>query len=461
MVTIPSGGDEFLGSLTFEKPNPDSKALVRLRGAIDKKDVFGQQSKNPPTDLFQREITKMGLAGLRNIILNALRSADHAASDDIANSILGIAVKSVSSGSQRAAFLSEILNSFRAVETSHFYITPHPLDLGAINMEGFTMSALNIPVLRSRCARAKSNYAQLYSDRHGGLMTLQSPDYSRVVIDVLTPSFETEIMSTSAGRDIILNYFDRIAASHFESMWNELDRIQTLGAPFRANILDVENLRNTYDGMAKRVTIYLGVNGKDIGYVVPVDGCLVMNQPGPDSEAYRRFCAHRETYKLSEVGDSELGRVLFAVGGFCQQAVRLFESGRLNDAALYATICLEQLFSEKTSTSKAVASRTACVTHLRLAASYKAAVEEMAKLYDARSKFVHTGKSVTFEQAERLIEYAREVIRSLLVLHLREDNRKEGFLDTWRKDIDFVSAGFDADRAFENSFLADVGIFRE
>jgi hypothetical protein len=452
--------DDFLGSLTFYKPKPDSRELTRLRGEMRAVTVSGENLKTPPLDLFQSEPTKIGLQGLRNIILGNLRAANHSASHTIADAIIGIIVKSAGTGRERSEFLRDALTRFRTVEVSHFYIMPHLAGTEPLIIDGFTMGALDLPVLRSRCSRAQSNYAELYSERQKGRITLQSPEFSRVVIDFLTPALKVGLMGSAAGKEVILNYFEHLAESHFQAMWDELEQSQLFGAPFGASILDAENLRTSLGGLAKKVTIYLEVVRSGAGYVVPTEGAFFLNQPGPDSDAFERFSEHREKYRVREIGDSELGRILHTICGFCREAIRLSRSGRLNDAALYATICLEQLFSEKQSTSKAIASRTACVTHLRMASTYKAAEDEVLKLYDARSKFVHAGKSVTFEQTERLIEFAKEVIRSLLVLHMNEENRKEGFLSKWQRDIDFVSAGFDANRTFENAFLADIGIFR-
>ena len=56
--------------------------------------------------------------------------------------------------------------------------------------------------------------------------------------------------------------------------------------------------------------------------------------------------------------------------------------------------------------------------------------------------------------------YARETLRSMLVLHLKPENRAPGFLKKWVKDLDFIVSGFEANRTFEDSFLAENGIFR-
>lgn len=459
-ATIPESFTPFLGSLTFTRPTPDAVPLVILWADEHEMLPSGESRINKSVALYQSDKVEVGLQGVRKKIIQILQSAEHEANEQIADAILGCVVKAAQSGEKRADFLRDVLNRFRRVETSHFYVLPNVAEMDTMEFDGFSMGELKMGVLISRCNRASSNYATLYAARLKGRMALQSPDFQRVVIDFLTPASNAGLMANSAWKDLLLNYFELLSRKHFERMWAELERTQLFSAPFRSHIIDVENLKDDCAGFATSVTVYLEVMRNGPGYVVPSEGSFILNQPGADSEVFRRFTQHREQYRVCEIGDSELGRALAEVSGFCQQANRMLNEDRHNDAALYATICLEHLFSEKQATTKAVSSRTACLTHLRLAPSYAEAKEELLKLYDARSKFVHAGKPVSRVQAERLIEYAREAIRSLLVLHLKSENRKQGFLEQWTKELDFIIHGFEAGKSFESSLLADVGIFR-
>jgi hypothetical protein len=348
--------------------------------------------------LYQRGATEVTLAGFRKKLLEILRRANHVATDAVADAILGCVVGAASTGTKRAAFLEDPLTRFRNAEVSHF------------------------------------DFLKL---AHGWGRLREKPRCYQ----------------------LLLNYFSRISRLHFESMWMHLNRTQVLGDPFNASLFDVQALKS--EPSVQRVTIYLDFSQTNEGCVLPEgDPGLILDEAGPDSVPFKRFLQHRNTFRLSEVGDSELGRILFTCGDFCQRAIRFIEAQHSDDAALYATICLEYLFSEKRSTSEAVCSRTAALTHLRLSGSYFEAERELRNLYDARSAFVHSGKSVTATQAERLIAYARETLRSLLVLHLKPENRSQGFLERWVKKLDVIVAGLKAGLSFEASFLAENGIFR-
>ena len=136
------------------------------------------------------------------------------------------------------------------------------------------------------------------------------------------------LSNDSVWRDLLLNYFERISRLHFEFMWSHLDRTQMLASPFGAHLLDVLSFRSDMGQFAEMVTVYLGFSRIEAGYIVPEQGTREINQPGPDSEAYRRFSNHRDTYRLSEVGDSELGRTIFACAGFCQRTAYMPACGR-------------------------------------------------------------------------------------------------------------------------------------
>lgn len=450
----------FLDSLTFraEVGNTQVTELWSERPSIK---ASGERFIKPPVRLYQKSSTQMSLTGFRQKILHLLREANHVASETVADAILGCVVGVASDGMERARFLEEALSYFHKAEVSHFFVLPNSAISQPVVFDGYRLGELDLPVLTSRCNRAGSDYAQLYGDKLQGRFALQSPCIKQVLIDFLKLDYDRRIsVGSHPWRELLLNYFERISRHHFDYMWEHLERTQVLCAPFGADFLDVQGVKGDLGKFAERITIYLECSRSPGGYVVPEAGGLTLNQPGPDSESFARYLAHRKMYHLADIGDSELGRASLVCANFCQQAKRFLEAQRPDDAALYATICLENLFSEKSATSDAICTRTAALTYLRLASSYSEAERELRKLYDARSGFVHSGKSVTPAQAERLIAFARETLRSLLVLHLKPENHCSGFLVKWVKDLDFIIAGMDAGRTFEASFLAENGIFR-
>jgi len=450
----------FLDSLTFKQVSPDSTPLAVIAPLEPSITASGSQFIKPPVLLYQNQETEVTIHGFRKKFLAILRNANHVATDSIADAILACIVGACQTGTDRLKFLGELVTRFPKAEVSHFLVLPHPALGDSLRFEGYCLGGIEMPVLRSRCRRAQSDYADLYGDQLDGRLCLKSPDFHHVVIDFLRPMLQQSLVQNAFWRELLLNYFELVSRQHFEFMWAHLDRTQVLSRPFGAAIVDVNNLRHDLGRLCDKVTIYLDFSKVEAGYVVPEMQGSTAVQIGSASRATSIYNSHRTTYRLDEVGDSELGRTLYACAGFWQQAIRLLEAGRYDDAALYATICLEHLFSEKSSTAEAVCTRSAVLTHPRLAANYPESEKELRKLYDARSLFVHSGKSVTPAQAERLIAYARETLRSLLVLHLKPENRTAGFLEKWVKDLDFIVAGITAGKTIDPAFLADCGILK-
>jgi len=456
---LPEAFIAFLDSLTFKAENEYAQ-VTELWAERPSVKASGERFFKPAVRLHQKSPTQMSLTGFRQKILQLLREANHVASEPVADAVLGCIIGAASTGAERAKCLEDALARFHKAEVSHYFVLPNSAIAKPVNFEGYRLGEIDLAVLTSRSNRARSDFAQLYGQELKGRFTLQSPCFRHVVIDFLKLGYDSGLFAESqVWRGLLLNYFERISRQHFEYMWDHLERTQVLCAPFGADFLDVQNIKGDLGKFANRITIYLECSRVPGGYVVPEVGGVTLNQPGPDSESFSRYLAHCKMYHLAEIGDSELGRASLVCANFCQQAKRFLENQRPDDAALYATICLENLFSEKNATSEAICTRTAALAFLRLAPNFSEAERELRKLYDARSSFVHSGKSIHPSQAERLVAYARETLRSLLVLHLTPANRNSGFLIKWIKNLDFIIAGMEAGRTFEPAFLAENGIF--
>jgi hypothetical protein len=450
----------FLDSLHFAPP-AQGAIPVALIVPPDSTNNAGRQSLEQRFELYQTERSEITVSSFIKKLSRVLEQFGHVTSEAIATAILGCVVKAETSGQARLDFLENALTRFVQAELSHFIITPIEADVSkSLSVEGYTIGALNMPVLKSRCSRAQSDYAMHYEKRLEGRVTLHSPEFRRTILDLLPVHLDKSRFKDKSWSQLLLNYFEQVSRNHLELMWAHLDRTQLLSYPFGAEVINPHSLRSDIGQFSEKVSIYLNFSKTGAGYVVPESAALVLNQPGADSEAYRRYKTHQYDYRTAEVGDSELGRTIVVCSRFIHQAKTFLATGRPEEALLYATICLEHLFSEKQAISESVSARTAALTYLRVGKTLNDAKKEVRSLYTARSQFVHSGQPVTSAQAERLIEYAREVIRSLLVLHLKIENRNEGFLVKWIKNLGVIVSADEAGITIDPAFLAENGIFK-
>ena len=335
---IPDNFVPFLDSLRLKSLTSDANQISCLFPPISAVTALGTHLTKPAVNLYQMTPTEVTLTGFRKKLLQVLRSENHVANEEIVDAILGCVLGAATSGIDRVKFLDDLLSRFSNAEVSHFYILPLNAVMKPMKIEGYVLSEVDIGLLTSRANRAGSDFAKLYATGLKGRLCLQSPIFRHVVIDFIKLGLKHALLAQPSWRDLLLRYFERVARQHFEYMWSHLDRTQMLSTPFGAHILDAQNFRQGFAQFSKRISIYLDFSNSGAGYVVPEATDMEFNEPGPESIAYARYLEHRSNYRISEVGDSELGRTLYTCAGFCQQATRFLESGRNDDAALYATI---------------------------------------------------------------------------------------------------------------------------
>ena len=110
-----------------------------------------------------------------------------------------------------------------------------------------------------------------------------------------------------------------------------------------------------------------------------------------------------------------------------QQALENLQKGKTDDAILYGCICLEILLGddEVERKSSRLATRASVLTMKERNVAQVSAYQEIKRLYNYRSEFVHTGQSVRFSDAQRIIEVTEKVLRSGYVALGRFGKKRE------------------------------------
>jgi hypothetical protein len=463
MKSFPKCFEEFLESLSFSSSESSKEYLIELWNKIDRTQPSGIGDTLGAARLYQLDRCELSLESFRQAVTDSLKKANHVANDLLADALLGCVVHAHKTGANRLACLESALRSIQDADVSHYFLLPQPCPDDPIEFDGYRFGELNLEVFGYRCSKAGSNYFELYGDSHKGSYALQSPIFRHSVVDFSIFGIQ-QILSDYRFRDLMLHYFERVATIHRSLMWDDLSGRQLLAIPFNQQALDVSEYREAFLHHASgQISIYWStMRDNKAGYVVPTVERKTYS--GINSKSLERFIQHRTQYAHMDIldsvtGNSELGRAIRDCARFCGEGQSFLALGRTDDAALYAIICLEQLFSDKSNTTDALAKRTAALTHLRMNTSFDDALRELKRLYKARSEFVHSGKSVSHVHADRLCSYANEALRSLIVLHKIPENRQSFFLDRWLTQLDAVVGAFKAGWDISNLRLAEVGIF--
>jgi hypothetical protein len=452
---ISSHFTEFLESLSFVSSGIDQKPILEtpIKKCIEKN---GAEYTEPGVKVFSKSEGGATISGFQKQLKAIFRENGHLCSAEIIDAVLAIVVESKTTGVDRFDFLNKCIDCICEPDVSHFLVLPVMSNGNSVEFSGYFLGSLQENLLNSRCRRSGSDFYSRYQNRLKGRVALRSPEFKVNVIDFTGIGLILGLSRSRKWNSLVLHYFELTARIHLEDMWVHLTETQICHSPFDAHIIDPANFKNDLVKFSETITVYLF---KEYGYIVPEVKVLTFNQIGSQDEAALRFKEHFKKYGINEIGNTELGRDIKVCARFCDESQRYLKARRYNDAVLYANICLEYLFSEKTETLKYVSKRCAILTYLRMGGDYNSCLKELKQLYDSRSRFVHDGEDVTHESAVRIFEYARETLRALLVLHTNKDNHQTGFREKWIKNLDFIAAGFDAGNNFENKFLAEAGIF--
>lgn len=282
---------------------------------------------------------------------------------------------------------------------------------------------------------------------------------------VTLPLCITTLHCSQEDQEFVHGLVDSIYASVADGMWihfwEGLRDAQLLEAALRTAYLDIDSFRASAVNLGANLwTIFSRIGDTSSGWVSPKGASLEISFPQPAAFEQLRGIV-RAGLGFSGWIDSEVSKTLKA---FCKMLWRasghkqsrfLGASERLDDAFLHHMIALEMLFNEKTATTVAIVRRTAAATHVALGRQYAALKEEVDKLYDARSRFVHQGESVTEEQLGAASKLTAAATEWLLLLSSSQPSLKWTSL---LKDLDLLAATLEAGKSASTELVDALAI---
>jgi hypothetical protein len=425
------------------------KPVVSLSSGSGSRLPDGTLVSQRPMRIFQTAKTRTSYASYSKKARELLNKKNHPASDDITDALLCACVMAAPDGAARRDFLHECLAKIRPVSVCHYFVSNINPGIPEASFFKYQIGELNSGRLASRCSRASSDFARLYGKQLAGRYALESPSFERSFVDFFDITKRRDSLRTNPiWSELELLYFEGLAAEHFEMMWSHFDRVQALNCALGRGGIDPAIFREKLSRDAMQVAIYFSVRGPERGYVVPVLRALTLQARVPSSGVAQ---------ELPEPQDSELGAAIVECAALLQQATRFLSANRFADAALYATICLERLFSERGDIADAVARRTAFLCHRARGLAFEKCKSEMHSLYDARSRFVHDAVSIPQPKAAALLQYARWVLLAIYLLQKGEHSSCEGFMNEWVRQIDAEIEASVAGGSFSEITLTEFG----
>jgi hypothetical protein len=129
--------------------------------------------------------------------------------------------------------------------------------------------------------------------------------------------------------------------------------------------------------------------------------------------------------------------------------------GRHNEAALHSVIALDFLFGANNRATDSIAERSAVLTHQAAGRTYDEQYKHVKDLYDARSRYVHSGRELTAAQANDIDRVATQVLWALVRVSAKQ---KFGSTAEWLKEVDYVQGAICAGREVSDLDSQAIGV---
>jgi hypothetical protein len=250
----------------------------------------------------------------------------------------------------------------------------------------------------------------------------------------------------------VTGYFQILALSYWKDFWAAFVEEQELLIAAGAPAMDERIIQTVYP--THMISIFQNIDGE--GFVAPLgSGPIWVELAKADQRIPATLAMLRETYDFTKWQDTELHHTLRSFSRFFAKAKRHEVDGGTDEAFLHYVIALDLLFGEKESLTASVSKRAAMVIFRELNLSPLDALKHVQALYDARSQYVHKGRSPRTESLFAVAGVCSKVLHVLLRL---QKNRRDISVSNWLKQLDYLYASIEAARTVSTRDLQECGI---
>jgi hypothetical protein len=275
------------------------------------------------------------------------------------------------------------------------------------------------------------------------------------MIEEFGASLFTDRASKALWNRMAEAHFYFVSLAYFEEFWQQFIEQQELqvaaGSPFRGD-------RELRLMPSLSVSVYMNI-GKRWGFVGPHGAShLTMNFGGVDkgvSETSKRL---KNEFDFDSYCGDELHQTIKTYARFLSTAKRHLIDQRPAEAHLHFVIALDLLFGDRDSLTRNITKRVAALVYLKLGLAFPDAVKMVAKIYDARSKYVHQGETAGMTDIKMVQTICGEILYCLMRLQRNSSNKRPGIINEWRASLDYFAAANETGRAPSESELAANGI---
>lgn len=339
--------------------------------------------------------------------------------------------------------------------------SPPPPNFQDFEFGSFSFGKLNSQRLSYRSKKAGSDYFERWQAHLEGRLAIERQPKRIRIFDwtSMLKQDGTSIFSTEASKGFwkrtLEAYFHFVSLIHSETFWEEFVEQQELQVAVGGPFIGVRELRLLPSSSA---SIYLSTETR-WGFVAPYGSTfLSLDFGGADKLIPQTLRRLQNEFGFAQYDTGELHQTIKTFARFLSIAKRHLLDGRRAEAFLHFVIALDLLFGDKDGLTRNITKRVAVLTNRRLGKLFQDAVKTLAKIYDARSKYVHEGDTGGMSDIQTIQIVCEEVLYCLLRLQKIPEKNKPGIISEWRGNLDYFATALETGRSIPEAELSANGM---
>ncbi len=390
-----------------------------------------------------------------------LSNLNHPSSDEIVHSILLLYTHELKTNTDPFLSLEFILKTIQKVQLTQYFLPNSKMQPGFTGFKfgNFALGSLDIERFAYRCSKATSNYYELYESNLKNRFAIERDYFDVNIIVWQDLADKNKIASNEFSNDLLI-YYEHLSGYHFEGFWEEFIEQQSLQISIGIGYIESNIFRRSPNSTL--ISIYSNIKAfkKNVGYVVPelnsfmninVSFQLINQMTNLKSDLQSKFAF--DAAEPKEIHNSISTYSRFNAKGY----IYLYEN-RTDEAFLHFVIALDLLLGSKGESTDSVSSRAAVLTFMTYDKSYDDQKNLIKKIYGARSKYVHAGKSVDRSLLDDLKKICKIILNTLLILQAKPNFQAPGSIEKWLNELDIIIKTLGTEYEPEEFHLLKLGI---
>lgn len=439
MMAIPGLGvfEEFLAAarIVTERPTSRPSDLVHEASPSPHGPGVTIWIEYPPSALQPESVLKK--------VAEALASAGTPSTMSVAQAVLALIV-ATKEPDGHIEHANRLLGELRRGEFLFNFVTPGPppavdarADYGPLKVEPFDPTRLEY-----WAARGGSQWPVAPKDIRGRVAFVgRVRGVTLINTDALPGAERLARQGGDAARSLVDAYFQSAADALLDDVRDDTTRRLSLVEAAGISAFDFSSVTNWSLGMHLFTWPASGASRAGCWALFRQPGLVLNTPPGAIWRDARKWLL--DEFGLDSLsGDRPIDIAAQTFARLMQDARAHLAEDRAREAFLYFVIALDHLLGEDGNNTATVADRTSVLTHSMRSKAFADEVTSVRRVYDARSRLVHSGTPATKEDLREAEELARGVLWALTrVVAQRELETR----DAWTEKIDSLAYLFRGD----------------